>query len=430
MRDDFLIDIDKEEIERRFADDDYLRNYHLNIWEYKTGQTVLESYPWHVTLPVADLCNARCTFCNSWLWGKNVLHPDQVDHFAPLLRYAKLVGLHGHGEPLVNPYLEQIIHKVSESMDPRGAAFVITNGRLLGEKFELLRSNKVYGYSISLNAASAETHHKVMGLGPDAFSSVVATIARLTWLRDNRQKNLDVSLTFVLNHDNLHEAADFIRLGRNLRVNRMSIYTLQPLHAPMDGLNYHLLPPYLHPEFETHIAVLRQTIADSDIPVQHDAASWRVPVLSKQLSETLTANPPKIYSRREALADPDIRRQNEAVTQTEKGAGQPLQDWSHFETDRYRNETTFTENPLKRAPHFPCGYAYHYFTANHLNMRVAPCCYLTPGVPGFEPVVFDGTRDFMECWNSPAYQALRKSLRDGPLYKTCKTCPNQGRFDV
>jgi hypothetical protein len=118
MRSDFLIDMDKQEIARRFSGDDYLRNYYLNIWEYKTGQTVLESYPWHVTLPIADLCNARCTFCNSWLWGKNMLHPDQVAHFAPLLKYAKLVGLHGHGEPLVNPHLEKILPKVSESMDP------------------------------------------------------------------------------------------------------------------------------------------------------------------------------------------------------------------------------------------------------------------------------------------------------------------------
>jgi hypothetical protein len=148
-----------------------------------------------------------------------------------------------------------------------------------------------------------------------------------------------------------------------------------------------------------------------------------------QITKLKLVNPPKLYSRREALADQDIRRRYDVATDQEKGSGLPLQEWSDFESDRYRDEITFEENPLGREPHFRCGFAYHYFTANHLNMRVAPCCYLSPSVPGFEPVVFDGTRDFMEYWNSPAYQALRQSLRDGPLYKTCKTCPNQGRFD-
>jgi hypothetical protein len=155
-----------------------------------------------------------------------------------------------------------------------------------------------------------------------------------------------------------------------------------------------------------------------------------VPVLSEQMVDEIEANRPKVYSRREALADREIRQRYDVATNQEKGSGQPLQEWSDFERDRYRDEMSFEDNPLEREPHFKCGFAYHYFTANHLNMRVAPCCYLSPSVPGFEPVVFDGTRDFMEYWNSPAYQALRQSLREGPLYKTCKTCPNQGRFDL
>src|SRR5262245_11385777 len=55
----------REAIEREYADDPFFRNYCLNLWEYVHGVDVLTTYPWNVALPLADLCNARCTFCTS-----------------------------------------------------------------------------------------------------------------------------------------------------------------------------------------------------------------------------------------------------------------------------------------------------------------------------------------------------------------------------
>src|SRR5262249_14936779 len=57
----------REELRAFFADDPYLSNYVVNLWEAATRQTVLTTYPWKVAIPISDVCNATCTFCNSWL---------------------------------------------------------------------------------------------------------------------------------------------------------------------------------------------------------------------------------------------------------------------------------------------------------------------------------------------------------------------------
>jgi hypothetical protein len=62
------------------------------------------------------------------------------------------------------------------------------------------------------------------------------------------------------------------------------------------------------------------------------------------MAEAIETNPPRLYARREALADQDIRRRYDVVTETEKGTGRPLQDWSDFEAARYR------ERPLPTIP--------------------------------------------------------------------------------
>ncbi len=53
---------------------------------------------------------------------------------------------------------------------------------------------------------------------------------------------------------------------------------------------------------------------------------------------------------------------------------------------------------------------------------MVPCCYMV-GVPGHDQVMWDGTGDFFEAWNSPAMIALRTRLRDGPLFNMCTKCP-------
>jgi hypothetical protein len=99
---------------------------------------------------------------------------------------------------------------------------------------------------------------------------------------------------------------------------------------------------------------------------------------------------------------------------------------NHADRRIYEEQTSFGESPLNRTPPLKCGYPYHYFLIQDINFRTSPCCYFY-NVPGHELLCYDETVDFMELWNSPAHVALRGRLKDGPLFKTCKLCQNQGK---
>src|SRR5689334_14540852 len=144
-----------------------MQNFAASVWEYAHGATELTAYPWNVTIPVADLCNARCTFCTSWLDGRKVLDLDQLDRFEAVLKYALFIGLVGHGEPLAHPRFDELCDRLAQLRDPMSNVYTITNGFFLEKWRDHLKRINLYSYSVSLNAATSETHDIVMGLGKD-----------------------------------------------------------------------------------------------------------------------------------------------------------------------------------------------------------------------------------------------------------------------
>ena len=78
----------REEVQSLFAWDPLISNLLLNIWEYVHAVAQLNSYPWNISFPVADICNARCTFCTSWLEGRKVMPIETLESFAPVLKHA------------------------------------------------------------------------------------------------------------------------------------------------------------------------------------------------------------------------------------------------------------------------------------------------------------------------------------------------------
>jgi hypothetical protein len=114
-----------------WSGDPWLCNYFVNLWKYPNGEDTLISYSYNVTIPIADVCNARCTFCTPWLEGTKVRALEDVDGFADVLRHARVVGLAGHGEPLAHPHCEELLGRISAQLDPRCQAYLITNGVFL-----------------------------------------------------------------------------------------------------------------------------------------------------------------------------------------------------------------------------------------------------------------------------------------------------------
>src|SRR5665213_1632737 len=142
-----------------------LKNFATSIWEFAKGVEKLTSYPWNISIPVADLCNARCTFCTSWLEGRKVLDLKQLDMFEPVIKRALFIGLIGHGEPMAHPRFDELCERLKTMLDPASSCYTITNGSFLDKWRDQLQQISLQSYSISLNAATPETHDKIMGLG-------------------------------------------------------------------------------------------------------------------------------------------------------------------------------------------------------------------------------------------------------------------------
>ena len=428
---DYLSHQGKRAIINKFRNDPFVLNYRLNIWEYHTGQIRLESYPWIITLPIASSCNAKCTFCAAWLHQtKSLLHPDHVHRLRALLTRAKLVGLISFGEPLLNPLLESIVARCRSYMDDRASFFLVTNGLLLAGKLESLIRSGVYGYSISLNAASDATHDTVMGMGKRSFSRILESIQFLVKARNEGNPSIHIGVGFVLCKDNLHEAAAFVRLFNQIGVDRIDIRTLLPMVSQegFTGLNYHLLPPYLHHDFSKLTDDLRAEIQCSRVHVECDPNSWGAPIIPEDLGKSFEQNPPRTYTRKEALKDPRVLSVYKAAAKTESSIGnrgRKIQEMSDYDKEIYYEQLSYIENPAGRKAHFKCAYPYHYFLIQEMSFRVSPCCYFY-NVPGHERINYDETLDFMEIWNSPAYLELRRRLKEGTMFKMCTLCQNQG----
>jgi len=162
------------------------------------------------------VCNARCTFCTSWLEGREILDLKQLDRFSSVLRNAVYVGLVGHGEPMAHPEFNVLCAKLADVRDPRAQCYTITNGVFLEKWRDHLDTINLHSYSISLNAATPETHDVVMGLGLDVFPKIVRSLGYLINFRDRKGLGVQVYITLVVTQQNIQEIPAFIELGNRL----------------------------------------------------------------------------------------------------------------------------------------------------------------------------------------------------------------------
>ena len=406
----------REDVIALFPDDPLLANFVLNVWEWAHGLTQLASLPWNISLPISDVCNARCTFCTSWLDGHQQLTLEQLDRFAPVLRTAVYVGLVGHGEPLSHPHLGAIADRLAEYLDPRASSYTITNGVYLAKWLERLDHLRLSTISCSLNAATPATHDVVMGLGTDAFPRIVETL-RLVAAGQATAKPIAVTITLVVTRQNLHEIPAFIELGNAIGSTSIRLRTLLPQPDVVQGLNYHDLPPYLHPDFQRLQANAIAAMHDSTVPVHGEPDTWSIPIFPEPVAQRLASSSPMFISRRDAIRDAASRVSRSTVYWA---TVRPARGERH--PDAPGDELKDASNPLGRQPPFRCRAVYNNLYVNELFLRVAPCCYMTQ-TPGHDEIRVMDMGGIVEAWNATSLQELRSRLANGPLYGACERCP-------
>jgi hypothetical protein len=225
-------------------------------------------------------------------------------------------------------------------------------------------------------------------------------------------------VTLVVTRQNLHEIPAFIELGNEIGATSIYLRTLLPQDDLVAGLNYHQLPPYLHPDFNTHRANAVAAIKESAIPVYGEPETWSNPVFPDALARRIEAASPPLISRADAVRDKDARMRGEIAygVSVRRFRGEPNP------APEFADNLKDASNPLNRQAPFRCRALYNNLYVNELFLRVAPCCYMTK-TPGHDEIRLMDMTDIIEAWNAASLQSLRQHLAEGPLYGACERCP-------
>lgn len=400
-------------------------NLILNKYEFATGQAELKSFPWRFSVPFV-LCNARCDFCSAWLVQGEPMPIDLLDRLDVILPYLAQIDMVGWGEPLIHPQFGEVLARFRDRSDRRARIALTTNGVHLKKWADRLIEANVREYAISIHASTPATHEDLMGLPPGSFDSIIDGIRTVT-ARKSAIPGLTLGLVLIVTRQNIEEIPAFIAMAHDVGADSVFIRTLKSRTAKEqrdDGLDYHRLPPYLHPDFENLRARAVEAIANSPISVQASPETWSANIFPEDEEAALLAAP--LTPRKVRLASKSIRRTPTPDTEA-LPVGEALTpdngNTYHGSYDDPGSEIAndLLDNPYgRRAPLF-CPSPFTAFYINGFDRMVTPCCYMT-SVPGFNRSFLRKGASFNDVWNSPAMVDLRRSLGRGPLKSHCKKC--------
>ena len=191
---------------------------------------ILWGRPFMLMMEPSSLCNLRCPLCAV---GANRLTRKQgnmpLDQFCQIIDemgpYLLHLTLWNQGEPFINPDLLDMIRYAKA-----GKIIVLTstNGHFLDsrEEAEKLVASGLDDLIISLDGASPETYKRYRQGGD--FSKVVRGIRHLVAAKMRLGSEQPyIELQFLLMKHNQHEIETFRALARELRVDKISVKTVQ-----------------------------------------------------------------------------------------------------------------------------------------------------------------------------------------------------------
>ena len=413
------------DLQKHLTGDAWRDNLILNKFEFAQGVTHLKSFPWRFSVPFV-LCNARCEFCSAWLVQGQPMPIDLLHRLDVVLPYLAQIDMVGWGEPLIHPQFGEILARLRDRGDPRARIALTTNGVHLKKWVDQLIEANVKEYAISIHAATPSTHEDLMGLPLGSFNTILEGIRSVT-ARKVGVAGITLGLVFIVTRQNIAEIPAFITLAHDLKVDSIFIRTLKTRTAEeqrRDGLDYHRLPPYLHPDFENLRAQAIDAINKSSVPVQAAPETWSTRIFPEEVEAAILAEP--LTPREVRRASKSLRREPVPDTET-LPIGEPLTsenprpyyaDLDYVESDIAND---LLDNPYhRRAPLF-CPSPYTALYINGFDRMVTPCCYMTR-VPGYNYSFLRKGASFEDVWNSPAMVGLRQTLNNGPLKAPCKKC--------
>ncbi|MDL2718962.1 MAG: radical SAM protein [Acidobacteriota bacterium] len=196
-----------------------------------TRRSLAASLPKEIWLELTTRCNivpacSMCGYANADSRPpRRDMDPETWRGLLPLLRQARHVGLHGAGEPLLYPFLDDLLEALAPS--PAIVGFN-SNGHLLTAPVSRRLVERGLGWiSISLDAATARTYLRVRRR-PD-FDTLLSKIRSLRGMRDDAgstRPQIEINMTVM--KLNLAEAPAFVELAAGLGLDRVMFQEIQP----------------------------------------------------------------------------------------------------------------------------------------------------------------------------------------------------------
>lgn len=207
------------------------------VQKVKSGERIA---PIYVRIKPTNKCNQNCYYCHykSPYLDLNQYNPTDEINREKMLEIiedfknigVKAITFSGGGEPLLYPYIEEIMEAVLKAGIDLS---IITNGSLLREKKAELLSNAKW-VRVSLESSCAETYSKIRGVREEAFEELCQNIKNFAKIKN---QECELGINYVVGPENYKEVYHTGNRMRELGANHIKYTALmnnnaEELHKP------------------------------------------------------------------------------------------------------------------------------------------------------------------------------------------------------
>lgn len=178
--------------------------------------------PQLIGLHLTSGCNHDCVGCDYRVKNKvhKILTPQQNDHIINELISNSVGALEfaGGGEPLLDPYLPELLYKIKKRRGDIGISF-LTNGSLMNGKVLEAMIDCGSFIRVSLESGSNPVFQKVKNLkNPNEFPKIINNIKEAMRLKKEKGKTLNINIKFTVGKNNYKNIENGIKLAADLGV--------------------------------------------------------------------------------------------------------------------------------------------------------------------------------------------------------------------
>lgn len=208
------------------------QNAKLNLKEYTTGKTILESFPTVLFVELTQNCNLNCRMCRSSKGYQKSLNMHEAIFTKlkkELFPFASIVDLRGWGESTI---LKKFQGYLLESSILVPKIRLVTNALAINRQLWQILMEKRVNVVISVDAASEKTMNL---LERGEFSRLIESLNIGTRERDKINKSGVIYFNTVLSSLNLSELPEIVKLAADFGIPRVNLFPVvasrnSPLH--------------------------------------------------------------------------------------------------------------------------------------------------------------------------------------------------------